>query len=220
VLGRLREELCSHLDVGRVNLYQSLRSSLIFSSGHSGALRRLRIHIQQLGIRVDPSGCGPEGPTSCRSVFRFVRLGSVRRGLDRPFRFGFVLVCSVGLRSDRSGLAPPCSGWLAAAVTAAAAAVAAAAAAELSVLGLTWCQSAQPRPRRCGSGSVLISSILGLRSVLIGLGPPSSDQKVRLRAVPQRVSLRPIRVRSARPRPCCRSGSVLVRGEIPNRSTE
>ena len=94
----------------------------------------------------------------------------------------------------------------AAAATAAAAAVVAAAAATaaaLSVIGPTWCQSARLRPSRCRSGSVLIRRVSGLRSVLFGLGPPSSDPMVRLRAIPQRVPLRPTRARTTRPRPSC-----------------
>ena len=151
----------------------------------------------QLGIRVDPSGCGPEGPTWCSSVFRPATFDSDQSAEVLTDRKGSASSrFAGGLRSVRSGLAPPCSGWLAAAVTAAAAAVTAAAAAELSVLGLTWCQSARLRSRRCGSSSVLISRISGLQFVLLGLGLPSSDQMIRFRAVSQRNPLRPTMVRS------------------------
>jgi hypothetical protein len=66
----------------------SLRSSLVFSSFHSGALRRLRTDIQHLGFQIVCSGPGQLGSGSVhvRSVFRSVRLGFVRPGRILPFR--------------------------------------------------------------------------------------------------------------------------------------
>ncbi len=64
----------------------SLRSSLVFSSGHSGALRRVRIGIEQLRLQVGPLGSGRcrSGSVHICSVFRSIRLGSVRPGRVRP----------------------------------------------------------------------------------------------------------------------------------------
>jgi hypothetical protein len=46
-----------------------LRSSLVFSSFHSGALRRLRTDIQHLGFQIVCSGPGPSlGPAPCTSA--------------------------------------------------------------------------------------------------------------------------------------------------------